>query len=329
MQVIGLEPVDGVHVTTLVDNSLDILMPDRGPVKRWGPVGTAGAVGMVPAEVFTGGKAPDQPRAEHGYSALIEFRKRDRARRVLFDAGVSPDGLVDNLDRLGISAETFEAIVLSHGHYDHVTGMDGLIRRLGRTNLPVFLHPDAWSRRRVAIPGSSAFELPVPSKAAFEGAGFEVIEGVQPSLLVEGSLLLTGEVDRTTDFETGMAIHQAWRDNGWQPDPLILDDQAAILHVRDKGLVVLTGCGHAGIVNIVRYAKRLTGIDRFYAVIGGFHLTGGIFETIIPATVEALTAESPGVVVPAHCTGWRAQNALAAAMPEAFIPNSVGTRFEL
>ena len=181
----------------------------------------------------------------------------------------------------------------------------------------------------MAIPGSSAFELPVPSKAAFEGAGFEVIEGVQPSLLVEGSLLLTGEVDRTTDFETGMAIHQAWRDDGWQPDPLILDDQAAILHVRDKGLVVLTGCGHAGIVNIVRYAKRLTGIDRVYAVIGGFHLTGGIFEAIIPATVDALTAESPGVVVPAHCTGWRAQNALAAAMPEAFIPNSVGTRFEL
>jgi 7,8-dihydropterin-6-yl-methyl-4-(beta-D-ribofuranosyl)aminobenzene 5'-phosphate synthase len=123
--------------------------------------------------------------------------------------------------------------------------------------------------------------------------GFTIVEDRQPSILFEGSMLITGEVDRTTEFEQGMAIHQAWRKDGWQPDPLILDDQALVLELAGKGLVVLTGCGHSGIVKIVRYAKKLTGIDRLYAVIGGFHLTGGLFEPIIPQTIAALKAERP------------------------------------
>ncbi len=143
------------------------------------------------------------------------------------------------------------------------------------------------------------------------------------------SLLVTGEVDRTTEFEKGFPIHQAFRDGEWQPDPLILDDQALVLNVRGKGLVVLTGCGHAGIVNIVRYARKLTGVDRVYAVIGGFHLNGPLFEPIIPDTCAALAELAPEVIVPAHCTGWRATHALAATFPDAFIQNSVGTRFEL
>jgi 7,8-dihydropterin-6-yl-methyl-4-(beta-D-ribofuranosyl)aminobenzene 5'-phosphate synthase len=115
----------------------------------------------------------------------------------------------------------------------------------------------------------------------------------------------------------------------WQPDPLILDDQAVVINVRDRGLVILTGCGHAGIVNIVHYARKLTGIEQVYAVIGGFHLNGPSFIPLIPLACEALTALSPEILVPAHCTGWRAIHALAAALPDAFIQNSVGTRFDL
>jgi 7,8-dihydropterin-6-yl-methyl-4-(beta-D-ribofuranosyl)aminobenzene 5'-phosphate synthase len=122
------------------------------------------------------------------------------------------------------------------------------------------------------------------------------------------------------------AGHQAWRDGQWRHDPLVHDDQAIVLHVRDKGLVVLTGCGHAGIVNIVRHAKRLTGVERLYAVLGGLHLRDG---PIIEATVTALAAERPAVLVPAHCTSWRAQHALAAGLPAAFRPNAVGSRFAL
>jgi 7,8-dihydropterin-6-yl-methyl-4-(beta-D-ribofuranosyl)aminobenzene 5'-phosphate synthase len=141
-------------------------------------------------------------------------------------------------------------------------------------------------------------------------------------------VLITGEVDRTTPFEKGFAVHQAYRDDAWVPDPLILDDQALIVHVRDKGLVVLTGCGHAGIVNIVRYAQRLTNVSKVHAVIGGFHLSGALFDPIVDATVDALAGIAPDVIVPAHCTGLRAVRAIAGRFPDAFIQNSVGTRFE-
>jgi 7,8-dihydropterin-6-yl-methyl-4-(beta-D-ribofuranosyl)aminobenzene 5'-phosphate synthase len=329
METIALEPVDGVDVTTLMDNSSDVLLPDQGLVRRWGLFGSVGTLPVVSTEMAAGGKTVDVLRAEHGFSALIEVRAAGRTRRVLFDTGVTPDGLVANLDRLAITPDTFEAIVLSHGHFDHVMGLDGLAGRIGARNLPVVLHPDFWNRRRIVLPGGGAWEMPMPSRAGIEGAGFAVIEDRQPSFLLDGMLLVTGEVDRTTDFEQGMPSHQAWRDGDWRPDPLIHDDQAVVLHVRDKGLVVLTGCGHSGIVNIVRHAKRLTGVDQLHAVLGGFHLSGPVFEPIIPATVAALAAESPTIVVPAHCTGWKAQMALATGVRDAFVPNSVGSRFEL
>jgi 7,8-dihydropterin-6-yl-methyl-4-(beta-D-ribofuranosyl)aminobenzene 5'-phosphate synthase len=171
--------------------------------------------------------------------------------------------------------------------------------------------------------------LPSTSQSALVGAGFEVIEERAPSFLLDGAILITGEVDRTTEFERGFPVHQALRHGEWQPDPLILDDQALIVHVRDKGLLVLTGCGHAGIVNIVRHARKITGVEAVYAVIGGFHLSGPLFEPIIGATVDALATIAPQVIVPAHCTGWKAQHTIAARLPEAFIQNSVGTRYEL
>jgi 7,8-dihydropterin-6-yl-methyl-4-(beta-D-ribofuranosyl)aminobenzene 5'-phosphate synthase len=126
-----------------------------------------------------------------------------------------------------------------------------------------------------------------------EGAGFEIIEERRPSFLLDGSVLITGEVDRTTEFETGFRGHQAFRHDGWQPDPLILDDQALVIRVRDRGLVVLSGCGHAGIANTVRYARTLTGEARIAAVVGGFHLSGPVFEAIIAPTVQALDELSP------------------------------------
>ncbi len=323
---VPLRPVDGVHVTTLIDNSCDMLMPDQTLVRRWGLNGTAGPLPVLPSGVAREHSTIDFLRAEHGFSAMVEIRDDGRSRRVLFDAGMTPDGLIGNLDRLALAPDTFEAIVFSHGHFDHVMGLDGLARRVGIRHLPVLLHPDFWTRRRISGP-DGVFEMPTPSRAAIEDAGFAIIEDRQPSFLLDGALLVTGEVDRTTDFETGMPPgHQAWRDGAWEPDRAVHDDQAIIVHVRDKGLVVLTGCGHAGIVNIVRYAKRLTGIDRVHAVLGGLHLRDG---PIVPQTIAALVAEAPDVLVPAHCTSWKAQHALAAALPDAFLPNSVGSRFEL
>jgi 7,8-dihydropterin-6-yl-methyl-4-(beta-D-ribofuranosyl)aminobenzene 5'-phosphate synthase len=259
---------------------------------------------------------------------LVTIAKGERLTRLLFDAGRTPDGLVENMRRLDLSPRDIDIIVLSHGHWDHVTGMDGLVGRLGRANMPVLIHPEFWTRRRLAFPGSDPVELPTTSRNALQGAGFEIVEQRQPSFLLDGSLLVTGEVDRTTEFERGFPGHEAHRQGAWQPDPLILDDQALVAMVRGRGLVVLTGCGHSGVINILRYARKLTGENRIHAVLGGFHLSGRAFEPIIGPTCEAFGEFSPDFLVPAHCTGWRATHALAARFPEAFIQNSVGTRFE-
>jgi 7,8-dihydropterin-6-yl-methyl-4-(beta-D-ribofuranosyl)aminobenzene 5'-phosphate synthase len=255
---VALEPVDEVVVTTLVDNSYDGLLTGDGPVRRR----NLARSGRVPAPQFQDGETVAGLVAEHGFAALVTTRRGDRTHTVLFDTGVSPNGLSDNLERLELDAADIEALVLSHGHFDHAGGFPGLARLRKRQGLPITVHPMVWSRRRVAIPGQPEWELPVLNRRALEAEGFEVIERRQPSLLFDQSVLVTGEVDRTTEFETGMRFHEAHGEHRWEPDPLILDDQALIVHVRDRGLVVLTGCGHAGAVNICRHAQRLTGVDR-------------------------------------------------------------------
>jgi 7,8-dihydropterin-6-yl-methyl-4-(beta-D-ribofuranosyl)aminobenzene 5'-phosphate synthase len=237
--------------------------------------------------------------------------------------------VVENMRRLGVDPGSIEAIVCSHGHFDHTTGLDGLIRVLGRVNMPVLIHPHFWRRRRIALPGRDPWEIPTTSRRALGEAGFEVIEEQQPSFLFGGSVLVTGEVPRTTGYEPGFPPQQAWLDDRWQADPLVLDDQALIINVTGKGLVVITGCGHAGVVNIARYAQRLTGGQALYALIGGFHLGGPLFEPLIPRVLADLAAMNPGVLIPAHCTGWRAQHAMSARFPAAFVPNTVGTSFHL
>ncbi len=323
---ISLRPISNGSITTLVDNSVDALLGNRGPVRR-APIAAAPPVA---ASLMVEGAVPDLFVAEHGFSALLTLELDDSTHQVLFDTGVSESGMVENMRRLGLNPKDVEAVVLSHGHFDHTMGLHGFARAVGgRRALPLTLHPDAWLRRRLSVQGRDPLPLPALSAPAVRAAGFEVIEERQPSFLLGGALLITGEVDRTTNFERGFPPHQALRAGTWEPDPLIADDQAAVLNVKGRGLVVITGCGHAGVVNIVRHAQRLTGIDRVYAVIGGFHLTGGSIDRLIEPTAEALAAIRPDVLVPAHCTGAAGNAALAAAMPHAYVANSIGTRITL
>ena len=322
---IALEPVDSVVVTTLMDNITDVFMPDQGPARRVAP----GRGPWRRSAVMEGAQVPEALVAEHGFSVLVTVTRAGREHRFLFDAGTSPDGVAENMRRLDIDPGSIEAIVCSHGHFDHTTGIDGLIRAVGRANLPVLIHPHFWRRRRVVLPGYEPIEIPSTSRRALAEAGFDVIEEQQPSFLFDRSVLITGEVPRTTGYEPGFPPQQAWIGGGWQPDPLVLDDQALIVNVTGRGLVVITGCGHAGVINIARYAQRLTGGQPLYALLGGFHLNGPLFEPLIPRVLDELAAMNPGVLVPAHCTGWRAQHAMSARLPDAFVPNTVGTSFHL
>jgi 7,8-dihydropterin-6-yl-methyl-4-(beta-D-ribofuranosyl)aminobenzene 5'-phosphate synthase len=325
---IPLEPVDEVQVLTVCDNSVDIFLVDQGPARRLlssdGP-----RPPTLPAATMIEGEVIDGPLAQHGFSTLVTVRRGETSHTVLFDTGITPDGAAENLRRIGKDSADIEVIVCSHGHFDHTAGLSGLANRLGALHLPVVVHPEFWARRRLTIAGREPLEMPTTSRRALEEVGFDIVEQQQPSFLLDDALLVTGEVDRTTDFEQGFPVHQALRGDTWTPDPLILDDQALIANVAGKGLVVLTGCGHAGIVNICRYAQRLTNEPRLHAVLGGFHLNGPLFEPLIRPTLDAFEELAPDVIVPAHCTGWRATHAFATRFPGQFIQNSVGTTFRL
>ena len=159
--VIELQPVDSVRVTILMDNVTDPLIPDEGAVTRlsW-PKALAGAVPRL-ATPFAPEGVPDALVAEPGFSALVQVEKNGRKHTLLFDTGVSPGGVAENVRRLGLSLGDVEAIILSHGHWDHVTGMEGVAKALGPRNLPVLIHPEFWTRRRIRFPGRRSRRAPV------------------------------------------------------------------------------------------------------------------------------------------------------------------------
>jgi 7,8-dihydropterin-6-yl-methyl-4-(beta-D-ribofuranosyl)aminobenzene 5'-phosphate synthase len=141
-------------------------------------------------------------------------------------------------------------------------------------------------------------------------------------------IMVSGEVERATSFEKGMPNAMVERNGMLEKDP-ISEDQALFVHLRGKGLVVIGGCSHAGIVNTVLYGKKLTGARTVHAVLGGFHLSGPFFEPVIGETIDALKAMAPEVLVPMHCTGWKAIHRFEEAFPGVFILNAVGSNYTL
>lgn len=315
MAEISLRPVAGVEILSVMDNTVDMLMASTPVAKR--------------APLLRDAFSRPRLRAEHGVSMLVTVQSGGSKDTFLFDAGTTVEGALHNMDVLEARPKGLHAVVLSHGHTDHTLGLIGMLKRHGRHGMPIILHPDAFLKRKNILPDGHEVNLPPPDRRDIEAEGINIVEDRGPSLLVDGRVLITGEIPRRTTFEKGFPPGRAEIDGQWQPDPWIHDDQAMVIHVRDKGLVVLTGCGHAGLINTLSHARSATGINEIYAVIGGFHLTGSIFEPIIAPTIQGLREFDPKVIVPEHCTGWRATFEIAREFPRAFVANSVGTRLIL
>lgn len=309
MEPIKLRQADQFSVTILVDNYTDLLMLAGSDVVRR-PM-------LLP---------PAAPLAEHGLACLLEVTSGDERHVLLLDTGISAACLRHNAAVLGVDLSQIEAVVLSHGHFDHFGALADVLGQ-ARRGTPVVLHPDAFLERRLNIPAAGrVVTLPSLDREALEQAGAVIDARPEASTVASDLLLLTGAVPRKTDFEVGFPLAEAKIDGEWVADPF-RDDQGIVANVKGRGLVVIGGCSHAGIINTSRYAQRLTGGERVHAVIGGFHLSGPLFEAAVAPTIDAMKTLAPDYVVPMHCTGCNAIERFSAAMPAQFIRNTVGTSY--
>jgi len=268
------------------------------------------------------------PIAEHGFSMLIRIISEGKTHSILFDTGSSPDAVLENAKRMGIDLSEVECIVLSHGHYDHFGGLASVVKAIGKADLPIIVHEDMFKIRGSALPNGAVRKFTdFPTEAQLSPA--KVVFTKQPYLIADNMVCITGEIPRKTNYEKGYLRHRVFVGGSWQPDPLIIDERAIVINAKGKGLVVITGCAHAGIINTITYAQQITGVEQIYAVLGGFHLAGKGSEEQTEPTLNELVRSNPTLVVPSHCTGWRATSAIARVLPEAFVWNSVGNLYEI
>ena len=340
----NIQPVDRLEVLVVVDNVTDSLSTNPNNVQtEWAGLLQSGRMQVL------SGKATCC--AHHGLSLLITAYIGSNKRTLLFDAGPEGATFLRNAKILGVDLSDVEAVVLSHGHWDHAGGLVSAIEEISRRQedgemgrrgegasggrggraVECYVHPEMFAERALQKPDGEVirFEL-VPNVDELAQAGAKVINTQEPQFIADGAFYLSGEIPRRTAYETGLPGHvrRASDGQGWEPDPLIMDERFISVHVKDKGQVVFSACSHAGLVNVLTHARSVFPEVELHGVIGGLHLSGAT-EKIIPQTVADLRQFDLQLIAPGHCTGWRALNAMSSVFGDELVPLAVGKRFTL
>jgi 7,8-dihydropterin-6-yl-methyl-4-(beta-D-ribofuranosyl)aminobenzene 5'-phosphate synthase len=322
---LGFGNLDSVSITILVDNYANLIVESSDSIKYF----------------------KDKPLlAEHGFSALIHIP--DSGINILWDAGISNIALMENISRLGINPKTIQKIALSHGHGDHYSAITDFLRSMelesepkewdepftsrdilnwkSEKYVPLIVHPAAFRERWwTKDDGTKVGPLPIPPRIEWESLGAKIVLSSEPYSLVSGCWT-TGYVPRRSFEKSGRPTNLLYRDGDDFFHDDLDEDQAIVINIKQKGLVVLSGCAHAGIINTIKRAREISGIDQVYAVLGGFHLARSN-EKEIQQTISVFKELNPKILIPCHCTGFQAMCAIAQHLPDQFHHGVVGATY--
>jgi 7,8-dihydropterin-6-yl-methyl-4-(beta-D-ribofuranosyl)aminobenzene 5'-phosphate synthase len=319
--------VDRLDVLVLVDNVTDSLSSTPSNViPEWTGLITGGRMHIVSGGAIC--------CAHHGLSLLITAHVGGEKRTLLLDAGPEGATFLRNAGILGVDFGAIDAVVLSHGHWDHAGGLlaavEAIARARGVGEAACYVHPGMFAQRATQRPtGEMAVHEPVPDPIMLAEAGARVVNTTEPQTLCGGAFWLSGEIPRRTRYEVGLPGHMRRGADGksWEPDPLLMDERFVSVRVKDKGQFVFSACSHAGIINVLRHAKRESPKVPLYGAMGGMHLSG-VTEKAIPRTVADLKKLGLKLLAPGHCTGWRALSAMAQEFGDQLLaPSAVGKRY--
>ncbi len=306
-----MQSCDHLSITVLVDNYIDMLMQNTPTIRRQG----------MPEHFLP---RRGTPLAENGISFLLKATTAGRTTTILFDAGMSGIPIIHNAKVLGVDWDEIDQVVLSHGHPDHFGGIYAALEAMGR-RVPLIVHPSAFHPRSIRRPDMMIqyFNRGLTERELTE-AGAAVVAVREPIDLAPG-IMTSGEIPISVDFEQEVPTgRMSIRDGHVHPDPI--DDYfTVIINVTGVGLVVLDPCGHSGVLSSLDHAKSITGVDALHGVLGGFHLGhAGITQQKIDQTVAGLVERDLKLIAPMHCSGFRAQRAVAEALPDAFALMTAG-----
>ncbi len=312
-ETVMIGEAEKIVVTVITDNYTDALRPNDKIARR--PEGITSVMDVI-------------LHAEHGLAYHIETVVNGRSHSFLFDFGTDYQGIKRNIGLLNIDLRNIEALVLSHDHFDHQAALIELLddnKTVITPGIPFYVGKQFFSGSYIRISGNLVASLLALKREDIENPGLvKIVETSLPTQIIPGAYLI-GHIDQVTDFEKIPPVFLTIREGQRVQDDFI-GEQAVVMNVRDKGLVVISGCAHRGIVNTVRQAQKITGINKIHAIIGGFHLTGASPETI-QRTIAEIKAFYPDYIAPFHCTGFEAISAFAREMPDQFILNIAGTRY--
>ncbi|KAF2001074.1 metallo-beta-lactamase superfamily protein [Amniculicola lignicola CBS 123094] len=336
-----LVPLDNLSILAIVDNEVDPMSPAPPCVTATGNLGHIALGKGTPVGEQRGGGMVKEIAMEqlccgaHGLSLMLTATKDGVSQTLLFDTGPTESIFEANAKRLQPPLQNISHIHLSHWHRDHSGGMLAAIKLIKSAKasastpvsetLPVDLHPARPDYRGFTTPMGIVSLEADPSFAEIEAAGGVVEKYDASHEVLNNHFLISGEIPRVTGYEKAIPPGMRYEsgEGKWVPDQWITDERFVVCHVKDKGLVLFTGCSHAGVVNAAKHAVALIPEVPLYAIVGGFHLADAVPE-IISTTIKDLKELGVKVLMAGHCTGWRAKFEIEKEMPGSLVPSFVG-----